>query len=66
MIRNQSLYPAELRDRVAFPLRNARFSGQSRSPAESGFAEQGGNERHSPARQSHNFGHTVFAVEGER
>jgi hypothetical protein len=60
-IRNQSLYPAELRDRLAFSLRNRGFSCPARRPAAEPFAERNGARRHSAARHGHNFGHTGSA-----
>jgi hypothetical protein len=53
MIRNQSLYPAELRDLTVLQRGNpyAGVSGLVK------LAEQSGATRHSGARPRHNFGH---------
>lgn len=55
MIRNQSLYPAELRGR-AFLQRGNPFAGMS-APVK--LAEQSGASGHSAARRRHIFGHTA-------
>lgn len=54
MLRNQSLYPAELRGRLG----NQPFI----EPAPAAQAEQNGASGHSGAHQSHNPGHTVAAL----
>lgn len=53
MIRNQSLYPAELRGRRLLQRGNP-FAGRQ-APVK--FAEQSGATRHNAARQSHILGH---------